>query len=460
VFVTAAIAAAVLVEPKAARFVVAADWTPATTPSIYPIDAGPNATRRNDFIVDVCTTDSQLDCVESIAAYLNGAWVDGVATATVNNGPGNLPASRDWTIPGVVNLNGTNDTVSVVHRVNYTGNLFLQTSISASGDRGDRETNGLPRNTKFRATVRTSWVLPTHVSGKMSDAKITVSKLPTSGASRITMEGVPLTIMVISNDSQLTGSTGKGDYETREFSMTVSDGRYYPIKQSCIEKPSIMTSENGYGHPLPTFSNGNLDLKVSAPHFRSDGATEHVGEYEAIVPMEMAKCLWGNTITSSSKFAVSVFEQDGTAKSATTSVDVTDEAVTIKASGFKFSSPTVRVAYTAPASTTSSTSSNAAGSTSSVAATSTTVPPPAKPTGLRVVAQKGGGTISFTRAAGVQYTVVATKGKLRRTIRCSSSVTKVTCTATGLAAGTWNITITPRAGTKVGTATTTNLRAR
>jgi hypothetical protein len=84
--------------------VAAADWAPATPPQIYDPAAGPNAVRRKDFIVDVCTTDVQLDCVESVAAYLNGAWVEGEETTTVNNGTGNIPNSRNWQIPGIVNL--------------------------------------------------------------------------------------------------------------------------------------------------------------------------------------------------------------------------------------------------------------------------------------------------------------------------------------------------------------------
>lgn len=430
----------------------AADWSPATPPAQYPLNAGPSAARRRDFIVDVCSTPTQLDCVESIAAFLNGTWVEGTSTSTVNNGPDNTPASRNWTIAGLTALNGETE-LTVTHLINYTGNLFLQTTIAAKGTTGNRDANTLPRNTKVRATVRTSWVLPTHVSGKMADAKIAVEKLTTSGASRITMEGTPLIYMVVTNEASLTSPTGAGDYEVRDFSMTVSDGRYYPIKQTCIEKSAVMTSENGYGHPLPVFNNGKLDLKMTAPHFRSDGATEHIGIYEAIIPIDMAKCLWGDNVSKLSTFEVQVFETEGTEKNATKSVTVTDEAVIIKASGFTFSSPTVRVAYTTPATSATSSSSSTSSPT-----TTTTDPKPAKPTGVKVVASRGGGTIVFNRVKGLGYTVVATKGKLRKTIRCSLSATKATCKATGLTAGTWKVTVTPRNGSTSGTAQGVSLR--
>jgi hypothetical protein len=424
------------------KSVSAADWAPAAPPAIYDPNAGPNAVRRKDYIVDVCTTETQLDCVESIAAYVNGAWVNGVPSNSTNIGGTGGPESRNWAIPGVTALDGSTN-LSVSHLVNYTGNVFLQTGITSAGNNGDRDANSLPRDTKFRATVRTSWVLPTHVSGKHSDSVITVEKLAQSGASRITMEGIPIVHMVVLDQSTLTSPTGKGAYEIRQFSMTVSDGRFYPIKKDCIEKPTIMTSENGYGHQLPTFKNGNLDLQVVSPHFRSDGTTEHIGYYEALIPLETAKCLWGDAVSTASKFEVKVLESEGATKVATTSIQVTDAGVKIVASGFTFSSPTVRVTYSAPV----------------TPSTTTTVPMgPAKPTGVKVIRGPKGTTIGFTRVKGVSYKVVASSGKKRTTLGCSLTAAKVTCSAKKLTKGTWTVTITPRQGGVAGTMSSTKLR--
>jgi len=429
--------------------VSAADWAPAAPPPIYDPNAGPNAVRRNDYIIDVCRTDADLNCVESIAAYLNNAWVEGEATDTISDGPSG-PERRIWRIPGVTALNGTTD-LTVSHYVNYTGNLFLQTNITGSGQFADRDENSLPRDTKFRAVVRTSWVLPTHVAGKQSGALITVDKLSVSGASRITMEGMPIVHMVVgqNNLDSLTSPTGEGDYEVRQFSMTVSDGRFYPIKKDCIEKPTITTSDNGYGVQLPKFTNGKLDLQIVAPHFRSDGTTEHIGYYEAFVPMETAKCLWGETVSVDSKFEVQVIESESATKTATTSVDVSAAGVKILASGFTFSSPTVRVTYTAPTPPTTTTT------------TTTTTPAPvgpAKPKGVKVSRGPKGTTIGFTRAKGVSYKVVASNGKKRKTLKCALTKTKVSCPSTGLGKGTWTVTITPRQGGVAGTSSSAKLR--
>lgn len=430
------LATSAIVSEGSADRVMAAAWAPKDPPSIYVIGAGPNAVRRTDFLNDVCVTDAQLDCVESVAAQLGGTWVLGTPTESL------IGDSRTWDIPGVVNLNGSTK-VSVTHKVNYTGNLLLQTQINAvpvNGSQGDLDQNSLPLGVKFRAVVRTSWVLPTHVSGKSTDTKVTVEKLSTSGASRIAMEGIPTVIMIVLDNSTITSPTGKGASDSRALGMTVSDGRFYPVKKECIEKSTIMTSENGYGHPLPTYADGKFDLKVQSPHFRSDGITEHVGVYEAFIPTDMAECLWAEPISSTSVFDASVFDTAGQAKLATTRVNITSAGVEIRASGFTYSSPTIRVLKSSSApqvgSSPTGTSAPQVGSTL------------ASPTGVKASGDKRSASISFTRQQGFRYSVSATKGTSKKTFACSLGKTRVTCKASRLAAGKWKVTVLATLGDK------------
>ena len=429
------LATSAIVSEGSADKVSAADWAPKDPPSIYVIGAGPNAVRRTDFLNDACTTDAQLDCVESVAAQLGGTWVLGTPTESL------IGDSRTWNIPGVVNLNGSTQ-VSVTHKVNYTGNLLLQTQINAipiNGSQGDLDQNSLPLGVKFRAVVRTSWVLPTHVSGKSTDTKVTVEKLSTSGASRIAMEGIPTVIMIVLDNSTITSPTGKGASDSRALGMTVSDGRFYPVKKECIEKSTIMTSENGYGHPLPTYADGKFDLKVQSPHFRSDGITEHVGVYEAFIPTDMAECLWAEPISSTSVFDASVFDTAGQAKPATTSVTVTSAGIEIKASGFTYSSPTIRVSKSSSA---PQVGSSPTGTSAKVGSTL------ASPTGVKASGAKQTASISFTRQQGFRYSVSATKGTSKKTFACSLGKTRVTCKASRLAAGKWKVTVLATLGAK------------
>jgi hypothetical protein len=224
--------------------------------------------------------------------------------------------------------------------------------------------------------------------------------------------------------------------------MTVSDGRFYPVKKECIEKSTIMTSENGYGHPLPTYADGKFDLKLQSPHFRTDGVTEHVGVYEAFIPTDMAECLWAEPISSTDVFAASVFETAGEAKPATTTVTVTSEGVVIKASGFTYSSPTIRV---------SKSSSSKTSATTQVSATL------ASPTGVKAVGAKQAASVSFARQQGVRYSVSATKGSSKKIFVCSLGKTRVTCKASRLAAGKWKVTVVATSGSKRSTPSVTNV---
>jgi hypothetical protein len=126
----------------------------------------------------------------------------------------------------------------------------------------DSDGNGLQRDVKFRVTMRTSWVLPSHVSGKVTDGKIVVEKLAQSGASRVSMEGIPMLYLIVNNQASLADPLSKGDNDVRYFDMAVSDGRYFPMKTSCVEKPTMFIADNAYGHAQP--KRGVMRLMTSA----------------------------------------------------------------------------------------------------------------------------------------------------------------------------------------------------
>ena len=139
----------------------------------------------------------------------------------------------------------------------------------------------------------------------------------------------------------------------------------------------------------------------------------------------MAECLWAEPISSTSVFDASVFDTAGQAKPATTSVTVTSAGIEIKASGFTYSSPTIRVSK--------SSSAPQVGSS---------------PTGVKASGAKQTASISFTRQQGFRYSVSATKGTSKKTFACSLGKTRVTCKASRLAAGKWKVTVLATLGAK------------
>jgi hypothetical protein len=187
----------------------ASEWKPAPHPEIYDPNAGPNAIRRWDEYTAVCSTPEDLDCFESVVAFINGVWVEGVATSN----------PREYRIAGLVNEDGR-DLVGFQHGLNYPGNVFHQLGVFASNYVNSRvpwesgETDcpfpdqdgkcyregHLQSGVKFKVTYRSSWVLPTVMSAKMTETKVTVEKLARSGATRVTVEGIPQYFMGVNKD--------------------------------------------------------------------------------------------------------------------------------------------------------------------------------------------------------------------------------------------------------------------
>jgi len=436
------------------------EWKPAPHPEIYDPNAGPNAKKSRESFPEVCSTETQVDCFESVYAFIKNEWVKGIHT----------PNTQEFQIPGLENEDGR-DLVEFHNEINYTGNVFHQVNVYASTrvdsrrpwESGETDcgnpTDGvcyreghLESGVKFKVTYRSSWVLPTVMSAKLSETKTTVEKLPQSGATRVTVEGIPQYFMGVNNEASLRDPNGRGSWGIQNFAISMTDGRFYPIKKECIEKETLTVAENSYGHPLPAFENNELSLRASAPHYRPDGTTKHTGFYNAVVPMETARCLWGEDISNASQFSIEVFETStGEAKTATTSVKVEDDALKIDVIGFSYSEPTIRVKYqkspapapapapapevaTAPVVT-------AAPATAPVAAP--VVSRAAKPKGVKLSLKKGAISTTFTRVAGTTYTAVATTKGSRKALKCRAAKTKVTCATKGLKKGQWKLTITP-----------------
>ena len=450
----------------------AATWSPAPIPSGTQKWVGP------------CTTVAELDCIESVGAVLNGSEVAGTLTGRTGSGPTGK-TSDEWRIPGLVNEDGldlvetqlklTGDGMSstatppcaVKCLVGFQGDIY---ATSQNGFRPQWESkldtcdavngrvNGvcsrfgnLQTGVTFFMVLRSSWTLPSIVSSKSSNPVVTVEKLSASGASRVKIQGVPHRIVGVDPPQMttyMTSPTGRGAWASRSFAFHLLDGRQFDYYTGCSEKPALVMGDNTKGATPPTFARttGALDLKVVNPHFDTDGTTEYVGAYQARIPLETAQCLWGPKITSTKQFKVSVIEDStGASKVSTTSISSDSSLFRIDASGFTFSSPTIRVV-----------------ADESVTATESTGTPtsarPSRPAGARISTSKGALSASFTRVASVTYSAKATQGRNSRTLTCKTSKSKVTCSASRLVRGSWKVTVTPRNSAGAGTAYVTTVR--
>ena len=426
----------------------AADWSPAPKPANFAPGWHP-----------ICTSDTQLDCLESIGAYINGSLVKGVATGRVETNAFNSSIMPEWKIPGLVNEDGKDLVQTQLRsRLLQGGQIGMSIEMYVSSQDGFRpkwESSrtdctfknpkgecfrfGNPQSgVKYVATFRSSWILPNIVSGSLQDASTQIEKLPQSGASRVTVAGVPMTYLL--RDTALVGQKDEAALAVLKwFRFDVTDGRFLPKPWECLDSAPPLIFGNGVGGgSAPTFTNGELDFQVSSPHFEPDGSTLFIGSYNATIPAATAECMWKSKLTQAQQLVVEVFESEtNAAQTSTTEINISAESVKIKATGFTYSNKTVRVA---PAQTPAA--------------------PPAKPTEVKTSAKNGTVQISFKKLKGLTYVVRATKGSVTKTMKCKSSSSTVTCTATKVAKGSWKILVTPRQGSVAGPAASSTVRMK
>lgn len=119
----------------------------------------------------------------------------------------------------------------------------------------------------------------------------------------------------------------------------------------CLTKSSeisglVSTDAGMYISSPPTFNEATqtLDYKVSAPHLDNLGKP-NVGNYNLILNGNVARCIYGFSEVPISA-TVSVVSSDSSQQVATTAVSEKDGWLYLSASGFGYSSPTIKVKIT------------------------------------------------------------------------------------------------------------------
>lgn len=135
----------------------------------------------------------------------------------------------------------------------------------------------------------------------------------------------------------------------------------------------VSTNATQYISGPPTFdvTNQSLDYKVAAPHYLANGK-EFQGSYNLEISDTLARCLYGFTDAPVAA-TVSVVGVNGESKVSTTTMRAAGGFLRLSATGFTFSSPTIRVKLSQPTSTSTSTAASTATKTTTAATTPTKV---------------------------------------------------------------------------------------
>ena len=173
----------------------------------------------------------------------------------------------------------------------------------------------------------------------------------------------------------------------------------------------LTTNATNFLSGPPTFDSASqtLDYKVVAPHFLPNGDV-FKGIYNLVIRSDVARCLY-HFSSAPIKATVSIVDSSGVSQVATTIINESNGWLNMRATGFTFSNPTIKVKLSqdapAPAPTPSASPTPTVEATPTPSASPVTTTPTPKPT---VAAQK-------------KSTIVCVKGKSTKSV----TAVKPTC---------------------------------
>jgi hypothetical protein len=264
---------------------------------------------------------------------------------------------------------------------------------------------GVPQDwvpgTKARLTFRVPSTIAGWFKGRIQTPNITITKI-SDAVNEISVEAQPVSVpqlSLVKNQSDLSSVESSGAnwggpngmyIGTTSWAEDVAafiDRYREPLHDSatgvatfwnlssmntgngsqCLQDSSrvlgiVTTNAMGYDGSSPSFSDGFLNYHVSGLHFAPDGVTPNEGTYDLVMRSDTARCLYGFTKAPISA-TVSVISAAGEQKTAVTTVNEKDGWLSMRAYGFTFSNPVVKVQITQAKDASAGSSSSAGSST-------------------------------------------------------------------------------------------------
>ena len=119
-----------------------------------------------------------------------------------------------------------------------------------------------------------------------------------------------------------------------------------PCLTSTKDLVGLVTSNSMlYSGSAPVFRDGSMQYKVTSLHYMPDGVTPFQGTYNLVIRSSAARCLYKFT-SAPVQAVVEVINPNGTNQIAATTLTESDGWLRLAASGFTFSSPTLKFKLT------------------------------------------------------------------------------------------------------------------
>ena len=331
--------------------------------------------------LDVCATEKSVNCIESVrATFPDGRTLSAERTGRTSNVTCNVSGALqstcifiEWEVKGLLNEDGRNliQTTGWFQPPNSGpsndlppgGLLFfvsasgwdgktqnVSTGVCAAGNPNNfncRRSSFLQQAVKFAVSIRTKDFTPAWTTGTLINFDVNYRKYPSYTLLTYSGEAGD-TAGLIRNWNSDGSAPEQNDYESYLWSIrTINIDDYWaqPVRaHGCYStNPVMMTNSLWVGLPKFDPESQSIELSVSNPHLLSNG-TVAIGRFESNFPAAFTECFWGKTPKEvGNRVQLEISYPDAVSNLATLATQVDEGTLKISASGYHYSSPTLKL---------------------------------------------------------------------------------------------------------------------
>ena len=352
------ISRAVTVKRFLATFLIATLSLSIAQPIAQSADAKPtlSLTTPGTFNFGICQSASSTECIVSVGVVqengtlVAGKHIEDLSSPQTKDGEN---VKIDGTSMWEINNGKENQKVGIKAEIDTPAHIIFGTHTGAALRVFAENAENIL--VKLRIVVRTSWLKPQNVQLVAEQADFSQKTL--ANGNEWTFEGSKTQVFNYTDWTAASTNNflGKADYEMTSLRFFIhhvgmnDNSSFFPI--ACADKGYTVQAWNSEaaGTPYWDKATDSLNFGVVAPHLKVNGE-QNTGFFTLWAPEDFIKCRWPeNTLIGAPKITVEVLNPDGTQQVAVTSVRQANKTLYFSASGFHYSSPTIRVKAEKPA---------------------------------------------------------------------------------------------------------------
>jgi len=341
-----------------ATFLIATLGLSIAQPIAQSADAKPTLplTTPGTFNFGICQSATSTECIVSVGVVqengtlVAGKHIEDLSSPQTKDGEN---VKIDGTSMWEINNGKENQKVGIKAEIDTPAHILYGTNTGAALRVFAENAENIL--VKLRIVVRTSWLKPQNVQLVAEQADFSQKKL--ANGNEWTFEGSKTEVYNYLNwaDASKANFMAKADNLSTSLRFFIhhvginDNSSFFPI--ACADKGYTVQAWNSEaaGTPYWDKATDSLNFGVVAPHLKVNGE-QNTGFFTLWAPEDFIKCRWPeNTLIGAPKITVEVLNPDGTQQVAVTSVRQANKTLYFSASGFHYSSPTIRVAASKPA---------------------------------------------------------------------------------------------------------------